>query len=202
MLFKLLFTFTSISECFISLNWLWFNFISLVLPLFHFFCRVLYKECSSFCLMIYIVTGSPTQSLQHPLSGASPMPSPAHAIIPESNRSSISEDPFSISLKMSDTDRCHDAWLPSEATRQVLVAMVTSPPGTYIPEESQLTMPGIVIDEPQVKSLVTSYYSCVFLHDNSKCNRSRSMKLEYIVVYENISDNGHCQIKAKFKVGL
>ena len=38
----------------------------------------------------------------------------------------------------------------------------------------------------------------VFLHDNSKSNRSMNMKFEYIIVYENISDNfdiGHCQTK-------
>ena len=38
-----------------------------------------------------------------------------------------------------------------------------------------------------------------------KRNRSRNMKLEYIVVYENISDkfdNGHCRIKVKVMVGL
>ena len=29
---------------------------------------------------------------------------------------------------------------------------------------------------------------CVFLHDNSKRNRSRNTKSEYIVVYENSSD--------------
>ena len=37
---------------------------------------------------------------------------------------------------------------------------------------------------------------CVFLHDNSKSNRSRNMKLEQIVVY--ISDKldiGHCRTK-------
>ena len=41
---------------------------------------------------------------------------------------------------------------------------------------------------------------CVFLHDTSKSNRSRNMKLEYIEVYDNISDkfdNGYCQIKVK-----
>ena len=43
---------------------------------------------------------------------------------------------------------------------------------------------------------------CVFLHDNSKNNRSRNMKLEHIS-YENILDkfnNGHCRIKVM--VGL
>ena len=28
----------------------------------------------------------------------------------------------------------------------------------------------------------------MFLHDNSKSNRSRNMKLDYVVVYETISD--------------
>ena len=39
---------------------------------------------------------------------------------------------------------------------------------------------------------------CVFLHDSSKCNSSKNMKFEYIVVYENNSDKfdiGHRQIK-------
>ena len=31
-------------------------------------------------------------------------------------------------------------------------------------------------------------FVCVFLHDNSKRNRSRNTKLEYIVEYENSSD--------------
>ena len=46
---------------------------------------------------------------------------------------------------------------------------------------------------------------CGFLHDNSKINRSRNMKFEYFVVYENILekfDNGHCGIKVKVMVGL
>ena len=44
-------------------------------------------------------------------------------------------------------------------------------------------------------------YVCVFLHDNSKSNRFRTMKF---VVHENISvtlDNGHCMIKVKVMVG-
>ena len=43
-------------------------------------------------------------------------------------------------------------------------------------------------------------YVCRFLQDNSKSNRSRNMKLEGIVVYENIShkfDIGHCRTKVK-----
>ena len=46
---------------------------------------------------------------------------------------------------------------------------------------------------------------CVFLHDNSKRNRSRNTKLEYIVEYENSSDEFNIElhrIKVKVTVGV
>ena len=46
---------------------------------------------------------------------------------------------------------------------------------------------------------------CVCLHDNSKRNRSRNMKSEYIVVYENSSDEFDIElhwIKVKVTVGV
>ena len=46
---------------------------------------------------------------------------------------------------------------------------------------------------------------CVCLHNNSKRNRSTNMKLEYIVVYENSSDEfdiGNRRFKVKVTVGL
>ena len=46
---------------------------------------------------------------------------------------------------------------------------------------------------------------CVFLHDNSKINRSRNPKSEYIVVYENSSEEFDielCRIKVKVTVGV
>ena len=46
---------------------------------------------------------------------------------------------------------------------------------------------------------------CVYLHDNSKRNRSRNMKLEYIVVYENSLDEFNIElhrIKVKVTVGI
>ena len=46
---------------------------------------------------------------------------------------------------------------------------------------------------------------CVFLHDNSKRNRSRNTKLEYLVVYENSSDEFDIElhrIKVKVTVGV
>ena len=36
---------------------------------------------------------------------------------------------------------------------------------------------------------------CVCLHDNSKRNRSRNTKLEYIVVYENSSDEFDIELR-------
>ena len=42
---------------------------------------------------------------------------------------------------------------------------------------------------------------CVFLHDNSRRNRSRNTKLEYIVVYENSSDEFDIELhRIKVKV--
>ena len=46
---------------------------------------------------------------------------------------------------------------------------------------------------------------CVFLHVNSKRNRSRNTKLEYIVVYENSSDELDIKlhlIKVKVTAGV
>ena len=44
-------------------------------------------------------------------------------------------------------------------------------------------------------------FVCVFLHDNSRRNRSRNTKLEYIVVYENSSDEFDIELhRIKVKV--
>ena len=51
-----------------------------------------------------------------------------------------------------------------------------------------------------VRAMFLCFYVSVFLHDNSKSNRFRNRKFEYIVVYENISekfDIGHCWTKVK-----
>lgn len=68
-------------------------------------------------------------------------------------------DPFSASLYMSDADRQHDAWLPSDATRHIIVTVTTSP-GSFVPTEEQISSPSIVVNESQgdpVRDLVHRY---------------------------------------------
>ena len=97
----------------------------------------------------------------------SPTPSPLHQAVagearPASEEISLKslslspsisheDDPFSASLHMSDLDRRHDAWIPCETTRQVLIAVATSQPGTFFPEPDHLTRPSVLIAEPQVR---------------------------------------------------
>ena len=63
--------------------------------------------------------------------------------------------------------------------------------------------------EYSLESVCVCVFLCfcvsVFLHDNSKSNQSKNMKLEYIVVYENISDKfdiEHCRTKVKVTARL
>ena len=69
---------------------------------------------------------------------------------PFSETSTLDLDPFSASLQMSDEDRRYDAWIPSEETKNILITMATSPPGTYIPQSEQLCLPSLVVTESQV----------------------------------------------------
>ncbi|XP_045128196.1 trafficking protein particle complex subunit 12-like [Portunus trituberculatus] len=83
------------------------------------------------------------------------IPSPDSFLTPATE-----QDVFTASLLSSDADRRHDAWIPQEVTRQALIAMSSSPPGTYFPEKELLTMPGIAVKEDfgdPVKNLVRTY---------------------------------------------
>ncbi|XP_059146848.1 trafficking protein particle complex subunit 12-like isoform X2 [Physella acuta] len=95
--------------------------------------------------------------------------SPFHIPSPETKSGSIfspfgsagaNDDVFTSILSMSDADRRHDAWIPSDATSHVLKTMATSPFGTFMPAIELLSSPGIISNEPQgdpVKDLVLRY---------------------------------------------
>ncbi|KAH3775656.1 trafficking protein particle complex subunit 12-like [Dreissena polymorpha] len=70
------------------------------------------------------------------------------------------DDNFFVTLQMSDSDRQHDSWLPSETTKSILIAMATHVQGSYIPDRGMLVTPGLVVTQPQgdpVRDLVYKY---------------------------------------------
>ncbi|BFY99723.1 hypothetical protein BsWGS_02763 [Bradybaena similaris] len=70
------------------------------------------------------------------------------------------DDAFTSILSMSDADRRHDAWIPSDATSHILKTIATSPAGTHITPTEQLSTPGVLTYEPQtdpVRELVLRY---------------------------------------------
>ncbi|XP_053443083.1 trafficking protein particle complex subunit 12 isoform X2 [Nycticebus coucang] len=71
-----------------------------------------------------------------------------------------SDDPFATALSMSETDRRNDAWLPSEGTRDILMAVVTQQYSTVFVDKENLTMPGLRFDNIQgdaVKDLMLRF---------------------------------------------
>ncbi|XP_005867345.1 PREDICTED: trafficking protein particle complex subunit 12 [Myotis brandtii] len=71
-----------------------------------------------------------------------------------------SEDPFATALSMSEMDRRSDAWLPGEATREVLVSVATQQYRTVFVDKENLTMPGLKFDNIQgdaVKDLLLRF---------------------------------------------
>lgn len=62
-----------------------------------------------------------------------------------------SDDPFATALSLSEVDRRHDAWLPSDETRKVLISVATQQYSPAYVETSRLTMPGLKFDNLQVR---------------------------------------------------
>ncbi|XP_059973144.1 trafficking protein particle complex subunit 12 [Mesoplodon densirostris] len=71
-----------------------------------------------------------------------------------------SEDPFATALSMSEMDRRNDAWIPGEATRNVLISVTTQQYSTVFVDKEDLTMPGLKFDNIQgdaVKDLMLRF---------------------------------------------
>uniref|UniRef100_A0A8C6V3U5 Trafficking protein particle complex subunit 12 n=1 Tax=Neogobius melanostomus TaxID=47308 RepID=A0A8C6V3U5_9GOBI len=71
-----------------------------------------------------------------------------------------SDDPFATALSLSEVDRRHDAWLPSEEIRKVLISVATQQFSPAYVETSRLTMPGLKFDNLQgdaVKDLMVRF---------------------------------------------
>uniref|UniRef100_I3K0Q6 Trafficking protein particle complex subunit 12 n=1 Tax=Oreochromis niloticus TaxID=8128 RepID=I3K0Q6_ORENI len=71
-----------------------------------------------------------------------------------------SDDPFATALSLNEADRRHDAWLPCEETRKVLISVATQQYGPAYLESSRLTMPGLKFDNLQgdaVKDLMLRF---------------------------------------------
>ncbi|XP_034713558.1 trafficking protein particle complex subunit 12 [Etheostoma cragini] len=111
---------------------------------------------------------APTESTakaQPPPPQAAPAPTSAPANQPQPFNQlqavfSGSDDPFATALSLSEVDRRHDAWLPSEETRKVLVSVATQQYSPAYVEANRLTMPGLKFDNLQgdaVKDLMLRF---------------------------------------------
>lgn len=70
------------------------------------------------------------------------------------------DDPFQTALSLSEVDRRHDAWLPSEDARKVLISVSTQQYSPAYAETNRLTMPGLKFDNLQVRPvLLTMQYA-------------------------------------------
>ncbi|XP_039187861.1 trafficking protein particle complex subunit 12 isoform X1 [Crotalus tigris] len=70
------------------------------------------------------------------------------------------DDPFASVLNMSEMDRRNDAWLPSDATRSVLILVTTQPYNNIFMDKENVTMPGLKFDNIQgdaVKDLMLRF---------------------------------------------
>lgn len=95
----------------------------------------------------------PPQITPAPTQPPAPAPAPAPQPQPFNQLQAVfsgSDDPFATALSLSEVDRRHDAWLPSEETRKVLISVATQQYSTAYVESSRLTMPGLKFDNLQV----------------------------------------------------
>lgn len=86
--------------------------------------------------------------------GSAPTSAPAVPPQPFNQLFSGSDDAFATALSLNEADRRHDAWLPCEETRKVLISVATQQYGPAYLESSRLTMPGLKFDNLQVGTLI------------------------------------------------
>ena len=98
----------------------------------------------------------PHVSLTSSVSSAGATPSPVHRISESSSpclvyhqTSTPETDPFSTGLFTNDVDRRHDAWIPSESTRLMLLSVFTNSSGTPLPN-LRTCSPHIIVEESLV----------------------------------------------------
>uniref|UniRef100_A0A3B4F3J7 Trafficking protein particle complex subunit 12 n=1 Tax=Pundamilia nyererei TaxID=303518 RepID=A0A3B4F3J7_9CICH len=92
--------------------------------------------------------------------GSAPTSAPAVPPQPFNQLFSGSDDAFATALSLNEADRRHDAWLPCEETRKVLISVATQQYGPAYLESSRLTMPGLKFDNLQgdaVKDLMLRF---------------------------------------------
>uniref|UniRef100_A0A665TXF1 Trafficking protein particle complex subunit 12 n=1 Tax=Echeneis naucrates TaxID=173247 RepID=A0A665TXF1_ECHNA len=97
---------------------------------------------------------SPTET---PTTDPATQPQPFHEL---QAVFSGNDDPFAKALSLSEVDRRHDAWLPSEETRKVLISVATLSYSPAYTETNRLTMPGLKFDNLQgdaVKDLMVRF---------------------------------------------
>lgn len=105
----------------------------------------------------------PPQAAPAPTQAPVPAPAPATQPQPFNQLQAVfsgSDDPFATALSLSEVDRRHDAWLPSEETRKVLISVATQQYSPAYVETNRLTMPGLKFDNLQgdaVKDLMLRF---------------------------------------------
>uniref|UniRef100_A0A2D4H0F3 Uncharacterized protein n=1 Tax=Micrurus corallinus TaxID=54390 RepID=A0A2D4H0F3_MICCO len=86
------------------------------------------------------------------------------------------DDPFASVLNMSEVDRRNDAWLPSDATRSVLISVATQPYNNIFIDEN-VTMPGLKFDNIQVRIL------CCFWSLEILSNKVKTQSVWYLLLH-------------------